>query len=145
MKRRLAFVFFLAVAAAASVGGCGSSAPSETTSPAFAAVQAIFDAHCVSCHSPGLSATPAGLGYPALPLTAGHSYAALVGQPAHEACGGMLVAPGNPAGSYLHGKLTEATPCEGDRMPAGEAILPQPLPQPDLDTITSWIAAGAED
>ena len=121
---------------------CGAS-PSTPPSSDFAAVQAIFDAHCVSCHSAAL--TPGVLGYPQLPLTAGQSYAALVGRPAHEVCGGTLVTAGNAGASYLEAKLTQIQPCEGARMPTGEAILPQPLSQADLDTITGWISAGAPD
>ena len=123
--------------------GCGSSSAPPSRSPEFLAVQAIFDAHCVGCHNASITATPGHIGYPDLPLTVDRSYAGLVNRPAHEACGGVLVVPGSAATSYLLQKLTADTPCEGARMPTGEAILLPPLPQADLDTITAWIAAGA--
>ena len=127
--------------------GCGGSSPSGPASPEFQAVQAIFDAHCVGCHntdSGGL--TPAALrGYPALPLTAGKSHQALVNQPAHEVCGGTLVVPGDSANSYLQHKLVDPTPCEGGRMPIGEAIILQPLDSDQMATIDAWIAAGAPE
>ena len=125
--------------------GCASS-ESERESPTFAAVQAVFDAHCTGCHNPSTSLTPGVRRYPELPLTAGQSYQGLVGRAAHESCGGTLVVPGDPATSYLVRKLVDSAPCEGSQMPAtGEAILPQPLPQAELDAVTTWIAAGAPD
>jgi hypothetical protein len=131
--------------------GCASSEMSgadgsQQQGPAFAAVQAIFDAQCTACHNPSTALTPGIQRYPELPLTSGMSYGGLVGRPAHETCGGTLVTPGAPASSYLVHKLMDTAPCEGGEMPlGGEAIRPQPLPQADLDTIIAWITAGARD
>jgi hypothetical protein len=124
------------------LAACGSS-EEEPVSPEFAKVQAIFDARCVACHSPGNGGlTPGVQRYPELPLNAGRSYDALVGSPAHETCGGTLVVPSDPTASFLERKLIDQMPCEGGRMPLGEAIMIS-LPAEDIDTITAWIAAGA--
>ena len=119
---------------------------SKTTADAgtegtFAAVQAIFDERCIGCHD----ATKVGLpSYAALPLTHDASYAALVSQPAHETCGGVLVKPGKPDESYLIHKTTDNPPCEGMRMPrAFEVGISPPLTDAQHATIRAWIAAGA--
>jgi hypothetical protein len=110
----------------------------------MAPVQAIFDEYCVLCHDASKQNIPA---FPALPLTADAAYAALVSQPAHEACGGTLVIPGDPDHSYLVHKLSDATPCEGDHMPRRFEGGPGPMPSlsdEELTTITEWIRAGAQ-
>ena len=107
----------------------------------FAAVQAIFDARCIVCHDAQRQGLPT---YPMLPLTAGASYAALVGHPADETCGGTRVVPGDSARSYLIHKLSDAPPCEGLRMPRGfEVLTPPPLDEPTMAIIRRWIDAGA--
>lgn len=147
LSRPLLLAFAFLPLTVASFAGCGSASSSPgPSSPEFKAVQAIFDARCVSCHDARATPSPGRTTYPALPLTAGSSYASLVNRRAHETCGGTLVIPGNLGGSYLESKLTEETPCEGGRMPAGgEAVRPQPLSQAELDTIAAWINAGAPD
>ena len=116
------------------------SAPDVATAP-YSAVQAVFDARCITCHN----ATALGLpGYAALPLTSDVSHKNLVNQPAHETCGNLLVAPGKPMESYLWQKLTAATPCEGGHMPAKYEMLPAPpLTTEQLAAIQDWIACGA--
>jgi hypothetical protein len=77
-------------------------------------------------------------------LTAADAYGALVNHPADETCGGTRVVPGDPATSYLVQKLTQATPCDGLRMPRPFEIGPGiPLTADQISTITAWIAAGA--
>jgi len=95
----------------------------------------------VNCHD----ATKQGLpSYPSLSLTADDAYAALVGHPADETCGGVRVVAGDPASSYLIHKVSDATPCDGARMPAKYETLPaSPLTTDQIATLTSWIAAGA--
>jgi hypothetical protein len=132
--------------------GCSSS-PGETGNPdasadggqAFAAVQAIFiAANCARCHDPAHPVVLEAPTFVALPLTADAAYGALVGQPAHETCGGTLVTPGNPAASYLYHKLTDDPPCEGKRMPHPGALASRPpLADADLATIAAWIRGGA--
>jgi hypothetical protein len=113
-------------------------------SAAFTAVQAIFDQYCITCHDASLPIRPEGGSYPALPLTADASYAALVGKSALETCGGVRVTPGAPSNSYLVQKVSDPSPCEGMRMPrAGNALPPPPLSAQDIAVITSWIQAGA--
>jgi hypothetical protein len=110
----------------------------------MAAVQAIFDEHCVNCHDAAKQNIPA---YPELPLTAGVAHASLVSQPAHETCGGTLVIPGDPSHSYLVHKLTDATPCEGMHMPRRFEGGPGPmlsLSADEMSTISRWISSGAQ-
>ena len=111
---------------------------------AFAAVQAIFAAeNCARCHDPAYPVVPETPTFVALALTP-DPYGALVGQPAHEACGGTLVVPGDPAASYLYHKLTDNPPCEGLRMPhPGMLASRPPLSDADLATVAAWIRGGA--
>jgi hypothetical protein len=104
-------------------------------SPSFALVQRIFDENCVSCHGPGAD----------LDLFADVSWTNLVQQPAPaaEACGGVLVVPGDPGASYLYQKLTNPAPCSGVRMPLGEFGPAPPLPDCVTAIVRDWIAEGA--
>jgi hypothetical protein len=121
--------------------GAGGSAGAAGSGATMADVQAIFDERCTICHDASHFGVPS---YPALPLTAGASHASLVGQPAHEPCGGTLVVPFDPAQSYLIHKLSDAPPCEGVRMPAPfEIQLMFPLTEQQMAVIRSWISAGA--
>ena len=122
---------------AGSSGSSGVGAPGTMTE-----VQAIFDGRCVLCHDSTKFGIPA---YPQLSLTAGNANAALVSQQAHQVCGGTLVVPGNPDQSYLIHKLSDATPCEGGRMPrAYEIGTVPPLTVEQMATIRSWISDGAK-
>jgi hypothetical protein len=104
-------------------------------------VQAIFDKRCTLCHDAAKKGIPAD---PSLPLTSDKSYATLVGKPAHEACGGTLVVPGDPDQSYLIRKLSDDMPCSGSRMPRAYEVGPAVyLTDAQLMTVRSWIAAGA--
>jgi len=116
-------------------GGAGGSSAS------FAAVLAIFQDRCVTCHD----ATKMGLPtYPSLSLTPGDAYDALVGHPADETCGGTRVVAGHPETSYLIQKVSQASPCDGAQMPARFEVQPAPpLTSDQIATLTSWIAAGA--
>jgi hypothetical protein len=104
-------------------------------SPPFALVQRIFDENCVSCHGPGAD----------LDLFADVSWTKLVQQPAptSEACGGVLVVPGDPGASYLYQKLTNPAPCSGSRMPLGEFGPAPSLPDCVTAIVRDWIAEGA--
>lgn len=103
-------------------------------SSTFARVQQIFDFNCLSCH---------GYGAP-LNLVAGQSWKDLVGQPAPspDSCGGTLVAPGDPAGSYLYEKLVSSAPCYGAQMPLAE-FFADPLPSCVVAIVGQWIQEGA--
>jgi hypothetical protein len=100
----------------------------------FDRVQQIFDDNCLDCH---------GYGAP-LNLAAGQSWKDLVGQlaPSPDSCGGTLVAPGNPAGSYLYEKLVSPAPCYGAQMPLGE-FFANPLPSCVVAMVGQWIQEGA--
>lgn len=79
-----------------------------------------------------------------MPLVAGASYAALVNVAALETCGGKRVVPGDPEHSYLYRKVVDQPPCDGERMPhPGMLANSQPLPDPAIATIRTWIAGGA--
>ena len=67
------------------------------------------------------------------------SYTELVGVAASQCSARLLVAPGNPTGSYLVNKLTGTDMCSGSRMPKGGSGLSAAA----LDTIRSWIGSGA--
>jgi hypothetical protein len=72
-------------------------------------------------------------------LTAGASFATLVNVASHEQPNVLRVKPGDPAASYLIQKLEGAATIGGQRMPLGGPYLDQAT----IDTIKSWIAAGA--
>jgi hypothetical protein len=110
----------------------------------FSAVLAIFGARCVRCHDPAHPIVLETPTYVEMPLTPDTAYAALVGQPAHETCGGTRVTPGDPSQSYLYHKVTDDPPCDGKRMPhPGMLSQVPPLPQSEIDVIAGWIRAGA--
>jgi hypothetical protein len=94
--------------------------------------QNVFTPICTGCHAG--AAAPLGL-----QLTAGVSYAQLVGVPSVEVTSLLRVAPGDPDPSYLVQKI-EGTAEVGDRMPQGGP----PLPQATIDVIRQWIVDGAQ-
>lgn len=100
----------------------------------FDVVQAIFTRNCIICHAQGND----------LDLVAGVAWQDLVDHPAPsaEACGGTLVVPGNPDGSYLYQKLTNPNPCAGSQMPRTD-LLPDPLPACVIELVRAWIDEGA--
>ena len=140
----LACMGFLAVASAATLGGCAGDGtgldangrPVQPGAPAnsdFQEIQdTIFTPICSVCHA-GANA-PQGLR-----LDAGNSYALLVNVASAEVPGTMRVNPGNPNASYLVQKI-EGTAAVGVRMPANG---PPYLPQDRIDLVRRWIAAGA--
>lgn len=110
-------------------------APDGGIAPTFTNVQRVFDNQCTVCHCCNGEVN----------LSAGQSYAALVKQLSPDpvdACGGVLVQPGNAAASYLYVKISSATPCAGARMPRGE-FASVPLPDCQIDLIKRWIDSGA--
>lgn len=123
----------------ALLGGCGEggaddSGPGDATG-SLAPVQALFDTHCVACHS---GAEPTG----GLDLEAGRSWAQLVDV---DSLGSTLprVAPGDLDGSYLwlkvHGRQGEV---EGTGTPMPPNYL---LTAAELAPVEAWILAGAPD
>lgn len=111
------------------------SAPDAAPAPVtYDQIEQILDQNCISCHGSGS----------ALDLRDAVSWGDLVNQPAPapDSCGGLLVTPGNPDGSYLYQKLTSATPCYGSQMPMGE-FYPIPLPACVISIVRNWIVEGA--
>ena len=105
-------------------------------------VQPIFTASCASslCHDGDVDDPDLG---EELNLTAGASYAAIVGVSAAQAPDLNLVEPGDVEGSYLWHKLAdthEAVGGEGECMPY---LLCASMTEKELTTIESWIADGA--
>jgi len=114
---------------------CASAdASGDSTRPSFAIVQQIFVANCVTCHALGAD----------VDLSPGVAWDNLIGKapPATESCGGTLVVPGDPDGSYLYEKLSNDHPCSGLRMPRtefGSGALPECL----IGLVRQWILTGA--
>jgi hypothetical protein len=111
-----------------------ADASGNDTRPSFAIVQQIFVENCVTCHTLGSD----------LDLSPGVAWGNLIGKaaPATESCGGTLVVPGDPNGSYLYEKLSNDHPCSGLRMPRtefGSGSLPECL----IALIRQWILTGA--
>jgi hypothetical protein len=119
----------------------GSAGVDGHGSADFQTVVAIFVQRCTVCHDARTTGLPH---YPMLSLVAADAYAALVGVPADETCGGTRVVPGNADASYLMQKLTLDEPCFGMHMPRPfELVPPPPLSADELGSIRNWINAGA--
>jgi len=114
---------------------CASTdASGDSTRPTFAIIQQIFVDNCVTCHTLGSD----------LDLSPGVAWANLIGKapPATESCGGTLVVPGDPNGSYLYEKVSSDHPCSGVRMPRtefGSGALPECI----IALVGQWILTGA--
>jgi hypothetical protein len=115
---------------------CPAADGGEIGPPSFDLIQQVFNENCVTCHTTTSD----------LDLSPGHAWANLVGHsaPPAESCGGTLVVPGNPDGSYLYDKLSRAAPCFGIQMPRGD-FSSDPLPACLVTMVRSWIVAGALD
>jgi uncharacterized protein (TIGR03118 family) len=97
----------------------------------------VFTPLCSGCHN---GSNPPGGPLPGSQnLTAGNSFAALVGVASIEQPALRRVKAGDPDNSYLIQKLEGAPGISGSRMPLGGAALDPAT----LDQIRSWIASGA--
>ena len=109
----------------------------ETTGDALDAVQEIFDARCILCHSSGYEN---GRPVANLDLAEGNmprnTIAARSGQLSD---GTLLINPGRPDESYLVEKIAVDAPRQGSRMPRG---MP-PLSDEEIETIQHWVLGGA--
>ncbi|MDW7711531.1 MAG: hypothetical protein SCH98_13765 [Deferrisomatales bacterium] len=133
---------WLLLAAAVALWGCGGSGESPSAAApgpgapsvgGFAAIEAeILVPRCsaVGCHG---GARPAGQ----LDLSAGRSHGELVGVASARRPERLLVAPGNPDGSYLLERLAPG----GDTplMPLGAPR----LSEEELERLREWIREGA--
>lgn len=104
---------------------------------AYAQVQTLFDRNCVACH-PAVNAS--------LDLTAGNSYAEVVGAQALEAPDLVRVVAGDPDSSFLYLKVAGFAglgdiPAYGTRMPPSAPR----LPADEIRILRDWIAQGAKN
>lgn len=110
------------------------SAIAETPNVDFLTqIQPIFTSSCVACHND--IATNSG----GLDLQEGSSFQELFNRESVEAPGVRLVAPGNPARSYLMEKISSALPQIGTRMRPGD-----PMPPAQQALIRDWISQSAK-
>ena len=97
----------------------------------------VFTPICSGCHN---GSNPPGGALPGSQnLTAGNSFAALVGVASLEQPALRRVKAGDPDNSYLVQKLEGLAGITGSRMPLGGPFLDQAT----IDQIKSWIASGA--
>lgn len=117
---------------------CEHAGPLEVGSDAtLSNIQAnIFTTSCAfsQCH---------GGDFPkqGLDLTAGRSYASLVGVQSQERPALDRIEPGEPDNSYLYLKITGDPSIAGDRMPFGAPA----LSSDKIDLIRQWIIEGAQN
>ncbi len=120
----LAAVGFLttqaAQAQAASAGTAAFNVPAD--------VRAIFNNHCVKCH--GGSTPTAGISY-----ETNADLKKLLNMPATEKTSVMMIAPGDPANSYIIMKVKGATGIVGSRMP----LAGKPLTTKQIGILEAWI------
>ena len=115
--------------AAAAVVGCGS--PDRCSSTANVS-QAIFGPRCTAstCHS---QPNPAA----GLDFTAANLAQEVIDRPAQQCSGQVIVVPGDPDGSYLIHKVSDAQPPCGDRMPVAQAA----LSAGDISCLRTWVSS----
>jgi uncharacterized protein (TIGR03118 family) len=95
---------------------------------------AIFTPRCSGCHT-GVGSSLPGVQN----LTAGNTFASIVGVASIEQPALKRVAPGDPDHSYLVQKIEGAAGISGQRMPLGGPF----LTQSEIDQVRAWIAQGA--
>jgi hypothetical protein len=147
MRSRLAGLGLAAVVFAGTAG-CDEAlssvtGPTPDLEPTFSSIQTnIFDSTdssgrlaCTNCHNARGRAFTAGLD-----LTAGVSYASLVGVASTERPSVLRVAPGDPNNSYMVHKLEGGPNIVGERMPRGTGPY---LTDGQMVVIRRWIETGA--
>lgn len=114
--------------------GCTSldAVPIQYTIDYQSAIQGIFDAHCIACHSGDLPPADLDLG-------AGGSWSHLFNVPSSQDAQVLRVVPNHPERSLLFLKVNCDAPGIGQRMPFGEL----PLDASEQALILDWISAGA--
>jgi len=139
--RRAAASLTLAPAVAAILGGCSDlgspvrptvGVPDPATVSFAADIQSIFTARCVVCHGP--PAPNAGMN-----LSAGVSYANLVGVVSTGYAPARRIVPGDTTASVLFNKVF-GTGRYGATMPLGGS-----LSQAERHLIRTWIVEGAQN
>ena len=149
------------VAACLAAVGCGNDAGAHPTERAHGSTgePAAVVARVVSPSCAGLPSTGVTLSRDVEPIflsacsgeychglamaAAARAHALLVSQPSLE-CDDMrlLVAPGDPAHSYVVDKMLDRNMCGGHPMPRGLANRLSPA---EIRTVTAWICEGAPD
>jgi len=128
-------------------GNVGSSAVSTVTvantAPATVTLTQlqtqIFTPICSVCHT-GIGTTLPGVQN----LTAGHTFASIVGVPSIEMPTLMRIKPNDPTNSYLIQKIEGAAGISGARMPFGCPAAGNPcLDQATIDMVKAWVSQGA--
>jgi uncharacterized protein (TIGR03118 family) len=129
-------------------GNVGSSAVNmvtvANTAPAPSAVTLaqlqtqIFTPICSVCHT-GIGTTLPGVQN----LTAGHTFANIVGVASVEQPGLLRIKPNDPANSYLIQKIEGAAGITGARMPFGCPTTQPCLDQATIDQVKAWVSQGA--
>jgi len=97
----------------------------------------IFTPICSVCHT-GVGTTLPGVQN----LTAGHTFASVVGVASLEVPSLLRIKPNDPANSYLIQKI-EGTAASGARMPAGCPTTQPCLDQATIDQVKAWVSQGA--
>jgi hypothetical protein len=99
----------------------------------------IFTPICSVCH------TGIGTNLPGVQnLTAGHTFASIVGVPSIEQPSVLRIKPNDPANSYLIRKIEGAAGITGSRMPFGCPAPGNPcLDQATIDLVKTWVSQGA--
>ena len=115
-------------------GQCGCDAPPTSYADD---IEPFIVATCATngCHRP-MGPNPGSEG---LSLTSGVGYDALVGVPAAQCGGRLLVDPGAPGSSYLYDKVRGVNLCQGTQMPK----MGPGLSAAQLQLISDWICTGA--
>jgi hypothetical protein len=113
--------------------GVGGGEPIDPTATFTRVQNEIFTPTCaqLGCHDP-LGRQEGQI------LSAGRSYAMIVGVPSIENPSLVRVLPGSPVNSYLYRKITSSG-ITGDRMPQGQA----PLTDAQIKLVRDWIRRGA--
>jgi uncharacterized protein (TIGR03118 family) len=120
---------------AADVVVSNAPAPAAVTLSQLQA--AVFTPKCSGCHN---GSNPPGGALPGSQnLTAGNTFAAIVGVASLEQPALRRVKAGDPDNSYLIQKLEGLAGITGSRMPLGGPFLDQAT----IDQIKAWIASGA--
>lgn len=109
----------------------------ETTGETLHAVQAIFNARCLPCHS---SENEEGHPVANLDLAEGNMPRNTIAARSDQLSDGtLLINPGRPDESYIVEKIAVDEPRRGSRMPRG---MP-PLSAEEIESIRSWVLGGA--
>jgi len=128
----------------AQISGCDNlgAVPMQFTIGYQAAIQGIFDSHCIACHASYIdcdSANDAQNAPAGLDLCPGVSWVNIVNHPSSLNAAYTRVVPNEPQSSLLFHKINCSAPEIGSRMPYGE---PE-LSADEQALILDWIAGGA--